>query len=456
MNIIIIGCGKVGSTLAEQLNNEGHNITLIDKNDKVLQTLATNLDVLGISGNGAMLEVQKEADIKNADLLIAATGSDETNMLCCLLAKKEGHCLTIARIRNREYEDEIEYLKSALGISYVINPDKMCAHEIVRLLRFPSALEIETFYKGRVDMVKIKISKSSVLCDVALRDLQKKAGIPALICIIEREGKVQIPSGDTVLSAGDVVSFIAKPSDAAMFCRLCRPETRPNRSVFFIGGGKVANYCAKYLKSRRNQNRYQLKFIDINPDACAALSESFPDATVINADGSSKRTLFEEGIQNADCVVSVTGIDEENIIMSLTVDEIPDIRLITKVNHMDPADIPPSLNVGSVVCPKMITANEVVRFVRAQESSRNSNIESLYKVAGGRVEAQEYELGDESEVTNILLKDLNLKPQTLIAMIIRDDKFIQPGGNDYMQKGDHVVIITAAKGGIRDIKDILA
>ena len=225
-----------------------------------------------------MLEVQKEADIKNADVLIAATGSDETNMLCCLLAKKEGHCQTIARIRNKEYEQEIEYLRNALGISYIINPDKMCAHEIVRLLRFPSALEIETFYKGRVDMVKIKISEKSVLCGVALRDLQKKGGVPALICIIECRGKAMIPSGETILEAGDVVSFIAKPSDAAMFCRLCRPETRPNRSVFFIGGGKIANYCAGYLNTRRHKNRYQLKFLEINPDACAALAESFPDA----------------------------------------------------------------------------------------------------------------------------------------------------------------------------------
>lgn len=456
MNIIIIGCGKIGSTLAEQLNNEGHNITLIDKNEKVLHTLATNLDVLGINGNGAMLEVQQEADIKNTDLLIAATGSDETNMLCCLLAKKEGHCLTIARISNREYENEIEYLKNALGISYVINPDKMCAHEIVRLLRFPSALEIETFYKGRVDMVKIKIAKNSVLCDVALRDLQKKAGIPALICIIERDGKVLIPSGDAVLEAGDAISFMAKPSDAVLFCRLCRPDTRPNKSVFFIGGGRTANYCASYLRTRKNQNRYDLKFIELKADACAALAESFPDATVINADGSNKRTLYEEGIQNADCVVSITGIDEQNIIMSLTADEIPDIRLITKVNHMNPDDIPASLNVGSVVCPKMITSDAVVRFVRAQESSRDSNIESLYKVAGGKVEAQEYELGDEPRITGILLKDLNLKPETLIAMIIREDQWIQPGGNDYMQKGDHVIIITAAKRGIRDIKDILA
>ena len=453
MNVIIIGCGKIGTALAEQLNAEGHNITIIDKNEKVVQELATNLDVIGVTGNGVMLDVQKEAGVESADMLIAVTGSDEVNMLCCLVGKKEGHCHTIARIRNTEYEKEIEYLKRELDLSYVINPEKMCAEEILRLLRFPSATEIDSFYRGRVDMVRMRVTEASPLVSVVLKNLPKVISTPVLICMLERDGKVQIPGGDTVIEAGDYISFIAKPFDSFSFCRECKLENHVADSVFMVGGGKIAYYVAEALENRRK--KIDLKIVEINESTCRLLADKFSGVTVINADGSKKNVLMEEGIQNADVLVSLTGIDEENIILSLLVRSMVDLRLISKVNHMDPAEITAYLKLGSIVCPNIIAANAVVRFARGLEGSKNYNIESLYKLANGRVEAQEYEISSASELTGVALKDLKLKQGVLVAAIIRNNQLIRPSGAERIEVGDHVVIMVLSEQKIRDLKDIL-
>ena len=453
MNIIIIGCGKIGASLAEQLNSEGHNITIVDRNEKAVSSLALSLDIIGVTGNGAMLDVQKEAGVETADILIAVTGSDEVNMLCCLIAKKEGHCYTVARIRNAEYENEIEYLKQELGLSYVINPEKMCAREIVRLLRFPSALEIESFYRGRIDMVKMKISPDSPVVNTALKDLPRKVSAKVLICILERGKEVVIPSGNTVLEAGDQISFIAKPAESLAFARECKLEKLPVNSVFMVGGGKIAYYVAELLETLKK--KISMKVVEINPSTCNIIAERFPNVIVINADGSKKSTLIEEGVANTDFFLSLTGIDEENIILGLVVDELTDARLITKVNHMNPAEIPSGLSLGSIVCPNLIASNAIVRFARGLAGSHDFNIEALYKVAGGRVEAQEYEINSESVITGIPLKDLKTKSGVLVAAIIRDHQLIRPDGAAEMRVGDHVVIVTLADRKIRDLVDIL-
>lgn len=454
MNIIIIGCGKIGASIAEQLNSEGHNITIVDRNESVVSSLALNLDIIGVTGNGAMLEVQKEAGVENADILIAVTGSDEVNMLCCLIAKKEGHCLTVARIRNAEYEKEIDYLKQELGLSYVINPEKMCAREIVRLLRFPSALEIDSFYRGRVEMLKMRIQSDSPIVDTALKDLQKKVSAKVLICIVERGKEVMIPSGNTVLMAGDLISFIAKQTESLSFARECRLEKLPVNSIFTVGGGKIAYYVAEFLEGLKR--KIGMKVVEINPDTCRIIAERFPNVTVINADGSKKSVLLEEGVQNTDCFLSLTGIDEENLILGLVVSELSSARLITKVNHMMPAEIPGGLNFGSVVCPNLIASNAIVRFARGLEGSKDYNIEALYKVAGGRVEAQEYEIKTESGLTGVPLNDLKTKAGVLVAAIIRNNQVIRPDGAAEMQVGDHVVIVALTDEKIRDLMDILA
>lgn len=452
MNIVIIGCGKVGATLAEQLNNEGHNITIVDKNEKVLKNIATKLDVMGVTGNGAMLEVQSEAGVSSADVLIAVTDSDELNMLCCLIAKQMGYANTVARIRNPEYEREIDYIKKELNISMVINPEKMVAQEIVRLIRFPFAREIETFAQDRVDMVKVRINEKSKLCDTLLKDLSKKTKANALICIVERGSDVIIPSGLTELKAGDFISFIAKPTDAMMFCKDCSIDFEPIRTAFIIGGGRIAYYVTVLTEARRN--RCQLKVIELNAERANFLAARFPDLTVINGDGSSQQLLEEEGIQNADAIVSMTGIDEVNVITSLFASKLSNARLITKVNHLNPSSVE-DLQIGSIVCPKNVTSDEVVRYVRGLENSKGINIETLYKVANGKVEACEFIVSDDKRIVNIPFITLNLKKNVLVGAIIRKNQVFNPGGQDYLMPGDHVVIITTNTG-ITDLTDILA
>ena len=452
MNIIIIGCGKIGLALAEQLNNEGHKITLVDKNESILQNAATKLDVMGLSGNGAILSVLQEAGIEDCDVLIAVTGSDEVNMLCCLLAKKARDLHTIARIRNPEYEDEIRYLQEQIGISMVINPERMVAHEILTLLRFPSATEVETFGKGMVDMIHIRLSGNSPLCGIRLRDLSRTIPAPVLISVIERDNEVIIPSGNTELLENDEISFIARPSDAVRFCKLCKLEYNASRSAFIVGGGRIAYYISRYNKNSRS--KCQLKLIETNQERATTFAETFDDVTVIHADGSNKQILIEEGIEHADAFVAITGFDEQNVMMSLMVDKLSDARIITKVNRLDPEDVENVVPMSSIVSPKTVTADEVVRYVRALESSKDSEFESLYKLAGGRAEAMEFTVNNDPSIVNIPFSTLSLKPNVLVAAIIRGSNIISPGGADCMKPKDSVVIITTLRG-VNDLHDIM-
>ena len=454
MNIIIIGCGKIGAELAEELNKEGHDITIVDRDEKRVRDLAMSLDVIGVSGNGAILDVQQEAGVGQADLLVACTGSDELNMLICLIARKAGDCMTICRIRNFEYENEIDYLQKELGLSLVINPEKLTAHEIIRLLHFPSATEIESFSYGKAEMVTVRLKNSSPLCGVALKDLHRKSSGSVLIAMIERGQDVMIPSGDTELRSGDLVSFIADADEAMSFLKKCDPTLRPHRSVFVIGAGRITNYILE--ERMRMKNPMEFKCIDISEARCIALSELYQDVTFINGNGAEQALLREENIEGADVLVTLTGIDEQNVMMSLIARENYGTRLITKVNHIEPEDIPDSLDIGSLIAPKTITANEVVRFVRAMEESKDSSITSLYKLANGKAEAQEYEVLEESGITGIALKDLRTRPNLLIAAIFRNGELLRPSGSDMILKGDHIVIVTRADNEIRSLSDIAA
>ncbi len=452
MNIIIIGCGKIGLALAEQLNNEGHRITLIDKNETLLQAACSKLDVMGLSGNGAVFSVLSEAGIEKCDVLIAVTGSDEVNMLCCLLGKRARDLHTIARIRNPEYEDEIRYLQDQIGISMVINPERMVAHEILHLLRFPSATEVETFGKGLVDMIHIRMPENSPLCGVKLRDLGRTIAFPVLISVIERNSEVIIPSGNTELRANDEISFISRPSDAVRFCKLCKLEYNASRSAFIVGGGRIAYYIGRYNKNSRT--KCQFKLIETNQERAQTYAETFDDITVIHADGSNKQLLIEEGIENTDAFVAITGYDEVNVMMSLMVDKLTDARIVTKVNRLDPSDVESVIPMSSIVSPKTVTADEVVRYVRALESSKDSEFESLYSIAGGKAEAMEFTVNNDPSIVNIPFSTLSLKPNVLVAAIIRGQEIISPGGSDCMKPGDSVVIITTLRG-VNDLQDIM-
>ena len=368
MKIIIVGCGKVGTTLAEQLNNENHDIMLIDKNPSVIRTVTERIDGMGIVGNGAVYQIQIEAGIKETDLLIATTGSDELNMLCCMIAKKAGNCHTVARIRNPEYHSEINYIREELGISLAINPEMSAAMEIAKLLRFPSAISIDTFAKGRLEILKFIIPDHSALHNLKVRELPARLNCNVLICAIERDSQVIIPSGESILSAKDKISFIASPAEANEFFKQVGIDSSTIKTVLFAGGGKITYYVAKILEN----TRIKMKILESDLGRCNELSELLPRAMVIHGDASNQDLLTQEGIAQTDAFASLTGFDEENIMLSLYAAIQSKAKLITKVNKIAFENVINSMNLGSVIYPKLITAQTILQYVRAIENSRAS------------------------------------------------------------------------------------
>ncbi len=453
MNIIVVGCGKVGLTLAAQLNKENHNITIIDHNEKALRHAVDSLDIMGINGNGAMLATQQEAGVKNADVLIAATDSDEINMLCCLIAKKEGNCSTIARIRNPEYTDEITYLRDELNLATVINPEMAAAKEAERLLHFPSAMKIDSFSRGKIDLIRVKVPENNLVCGIKLHDIHRVLKVNVLICSIERGDNVIIPSGMQEIKSGDVISFIANAQQANAFLIALGIDFAPIKNVMIVGGGRVTYYMARYMKL--SKMRSKIKIIEIDKDRCDFLASEFPDATIINGDGTDQDLLIREGIENTDAFCSLTGFDEENIMLSLYAGKLSHARLVTKINRISFENVVNELNLGSIIYPKQIVADHIVQYVRALQNSQGSNIETLYKIADGKAEALEFKVGNNPELINHTFADLKFKANVLIAAIVRGNKIITPGGADFMLPGDSVIVITTNTG-FNDLKDILA
>ena len=453
MNIVVVGCGKVGLTLAAQLNKENHNITIIDSDEKALRHAVDSIDVMGINGNGAMLQAQQEAGVKNADVLIAATDSDEINMLCCLIAKKEGNCSTIARIRNPEYTDEISYLRDELNLAMVINPEMAAAREVERLLRFPSAIKVDTFSRGNIDLIRVKVPENSALCGIKLQDLHRTLNINVLICSIERGEEVIIPSGMNELQAGDVISFIANAQNSNIFVKKLGIVFSPIKNVLIVGGGRITYYIAKLMNITKF--RCNLKIIETSKERCDFLAEEFPEATIINGDGTDQDLLLREGIENTDAFCSLTGFDEENIMLSLYARKLSNARLVTKVNRISFENVITELNLGSIIYPKQIVADHIVQYVRALQNSQGSNVETLYKIADGRAEALEFKVGNDPSLIKHTFAELKVKDNVLIAAIVRGKKLITPGGSDFMLPGDNVIVITTNTG-FNDLKDILA
>ena len=450
MKIIIVGCGKVGATIAEQLNSEGHDITIIDQDASAIQAITESIDVMGMTGNGAVYPVQMEAGIQEADLLIATTNSDELNMLCCLIAKKAGNCHTIARIRNPEYSSEIRFIREELNLSMAINPELAAAREISRLLKFPSAIKIDTFAKGRVEILKFKIPESSALHQMKVHEVMPKTGCSVLICAVERGEDVMIPNGDFALQSGDKVSIIASPSESIKFFRQVGIENNSARSVMLVGGGRISYYLAKMLRD----TPIKITIIEKDYERCRMLSEELPHVSVIHGDASDQQLLQEEGIRQTDAFASLTGFDEENIMLSLYAASQSKAKLITKVNRIAFENVIGSMNLGSVIYPKLITADTILQYVRAMQNSLGSNVETLYKIVANRAEALEFRVGKESPLIGIPLENLDLKPNLLVACINRGGRILTPRGRDSMEAGDTVIIVTTNTG-LNDLKDIL-
>lgn len=451
MRIIIAGCGKVGYTLAQQLGEEGHDVTLIDTDGDKLEATLGQLDVQGVEGNGTSFRVQKEAGIEESDLLIAVTDQDEVNLLSCLIAKKAGGCHTIARVRNPEYYKEIQYIKEELGLSMAINPELACAMEILRLIQIPSALEVNTFAKGRVNLVKLTIPERSPLHDMRIRDFASQISKGTLICIIERGQQVIIPDGQTVLKAGDNIYVATSMAEMNLLFSKIGVISKPIKSVMIVGGSTIGYYLAIYLVTLK----MNVTIIEKDRKRCEELSELLPEAMVICGDASDRQLLLEEGIQEAEAFVSLTNFDEENILLSLFATKASKAKVITKINKISFEEVIEEIPIGTVVCPKYITSESIIQYVRSRQNSFGSNVETLYKMVDNQVEALEFVINNTAvQMTGKPLMALNLKNGLLICGINRNGRIITPTGKDTIEIGDTVIVVTTIKG-LTDINDIL-
>lgn len=450
MKIIILGSGKVGRTLAEQLSNEGHNIVMVDIIAKKVQDISEDADIMGVLGNASSINTLLDAGIETADILIAVTGSDELNLLCCLIAKKVSKCHTIARVRNPVYGKEIGFIKERLGISMIINPEQAAAIEISRLLRFPSAIKIDTFAKGRVELLKFKVKPEFHLDQMTVMEVAERYKNSILICAVERGDEVYIPSGNFVLKDNDIISIIASPVNSALFFKRIGIHTHQVKSTMIVGGSTLSYYLAKLLLAMK----IRVLIVEANKDRCEQLSELLPDATIINGDGTDKNLLLEEGLSRVESFVTLTNLDEENILLALFAKKNSNAKLVSKVNRIAFDDIIEGLDIGSVIYPKYLTADYILQYVRAMQNSIGSNVETLYQILDNKAEALEFSVHEDCPFLNTPLADLDIRNNLLITCINRNGKITIPRGQDSIQLGDTVIVVTTVKG-LHDIKDIL-
>ena len=449
MNIIIVGCGKVGTTLAQQLGSEKHDITLIDSNPERISSLADSLDAKVLQGNGVSFKMLQEAGISRADLLIAVTGSDEENLLCCCIAKKAGHCKTIARVRNPIYNNDVAFLRDELGLAMIINPELMCANEIARIFQFPSAIKIESFSKGLVEMIHFRVTGDCLLSGYPLMNIRSKLGVDVLIACVTRGEELIIPRGDFVFREGDVIAFLAKPQITTEFFNKIGFQTGRIRTAMLIGGGKISYYLAQRLLL----GGIDTKIIEQDYDRCQELSELLPKATIICGDGTDEKLLKQEGMENVDGFAALTGLDEENILVSLLAKKISKAKIITKINRINFNSVLGELQIDTTTFPRLLTADTIVRYARSLDAA-SDNVENLYRIEDGKAEALEFYIDKESRVTGTPIAGLKLRNNLTICSINRKGRLLLPTGADSLQVGDYVIVVTTNPG-MNDITDIL-
>lgn len=450
MQIIIVGCGKVGAVLTEQLSQEGNNVTVIDQDRDRVEQMVNEYDVMGYVGSGTSYEMQVEAGVEKADLLIAVTGSDELNLFCCLIAKKAGNCQTIARVRNPEYSDEVHYIKEELGLAMIINPELAAAGEISQILRFPSAMELETFSGGRVELLKFKLRPEFNLDGVSVMDIDNRFKANVLISGVERGDSITIPDGKFILRNGDMVSILATPANSQKFFKVIGLKTHQVKNTIIVGGGTIALYLARLLVAMK----IDVKIIEKDEKRCEYLNEQLEGVRIIHGDGTDRNLLTEEGLARAESVVTLTNVDEENVILSLYAKENSRAKLVTKINQIDFRGMLSRLDIGSTIYPKYITADHILQYVRALQNSIGSNVERLYHILGNKAEALEFVVRENSAVTDKPLMELTLKRNLLIGCINRGGEIRIPRGQDSIQVGDTVIVVTSQTG-LNDIRDIL-
>ncbi len=451
MQIVIIGIGKVGMALASHLVAEGHSITVVDRSEQVVSQACNTLDVIGCTGNGVAYATLAEADVAKADLLIAATASDETNMLCCLVAHKLGTPNTIARVRNPEYFELSDFLRESLGVSMIINPEQAAAREISRILRFPSATRVELFAGGRAELVSCRVRADSPLDGASLRDLPKRTGVKVLICAVERDGDVLIPSGTFVPRADDILYVIGSPTDMMRTFKKLNLSTARAHSAMLIGGGRIAYYLAEVL----DRDGVEVKIVERDPARAEELGRLLPHAVILVGDLSNHDLLMEEGLDKVDAFVALTGLDEGNILTALYASRNHVRKVIAKVNNSDLVSLLRDTALETIISPKAITVNQISRYVRALSAgSQEANVIALYKLIGSRVEVLEFRADAAGAYLDTPLMDLPIKPHVLVACIIRGGHVIIPGGHDRILSGDGVLVVTSGPQ-LRSLPDIL-
>ena len=450
MNIIIVGCGQVGQNLAEQLIQDKNNVTVIDKSYDNLKSLTDRIDAMGIVGNGASQVTLTEADVEHADLLIAVTNSDELNLLCCTIAKKISNCSVIARVRSHIYNNESEFLKNELGLAMVINPDYVAAQEIARVLRSPSALSIETFGKGKVELLKYRLPDDSAIVGMSVKDVMLKYKSDILFATIERGDTAYIAKGDFIFNARDIVSIISSPEASQNFFKKLGSKNQSVKSAMIVGAGEITHYlCAEIKKSKMN-----LKVIESDMARCDEISSAFPHGTVIHGDTTNHELMAEEGIGKVGAFLALADSDEENMIISMHAKEKTHGKIVTKVTRMGYDSVINQLNLDTVIYPKTIVSDMILRYVRSANNTRGSNMETLYNVIKGQVEASEFFIRKPSEIVGVPISKLKFRKNVLIAAILRKGEVIMPRGYDTIEMGDSVVVVSKVTR-LQDITDIL-
>ena len=451
MNVIIVGCGRVGRTLAEKLNSDGGNsVTVVDMDAAKVRSLTDSFDIMGVVGNGATHTTLREAGIKSADLFIAVTNSDELNLLCCMIAKKEGECQTIARLKSPEYSEESAYLQNELGLALVINPEYAAAEEIARILRFPAAMKIEPFAQGKVELIKFRLPEESNIVGLSVKEVMLRYRCDVLVCTIERGEESYIANGDFVFEGKDVITLVASPQNAKDFFNVINYKGHSIKDAVVVGGGVITHYLCEILE----RSGIALKVIDKDVKVCEELAGLFPKCKIIHGNATEQELLLEEGVKKAGAFVALSKYDEENILLSMFAQESCEGKLITKIDRSDYDNVLNRLELDTIICPIRITSDVILRYVRSARNKRGSNMETLYNIIPGEVEAAEFIVKEKSPITKKPLSQLRFKENVLVASICRDDKVFIPRGHDEIQAGDAVVIVSKTTG-LRDITDVL-
>lgn len=451
MRIIVVGCGKIGSTIVESFVAEGHDVVVMDNNPAIVTEMTNIYDVIGVCGNGVDCEPLQEAEVEKAELLVAVTGSDELNMLSCFLARRMGAKHTIARIRNPEYNDQsLGFMRQQLTLSMAINPEQLAAQELFKILKLPSAITVETFSRRNFEIIELVLRPNSLLRGYSLMELRKKYPAKFLVCVVQRDDKVYIPDGNFVLADGDRIGIVATPTELHRLLRMIGVMQKQARSVMILGASRTAYYLAKMLLD----NGTSVKIVERDHARCEEFSNLLPGAVIIEGDGVQQELLLEEGIETVDAFVALTGMDEENILISIFASTHNVPKVISKVNRHELAEMAEKLGLECIISPKKIISDVVCRYARALKNSLGSKIETLYKLMDGKAEALEFRVQPDFKGVDIPLKVLALQPDILIAGIVRGRKVILPSGDDVIMAGDKVIVLAARKQ-MEDLADIM-